>query len=133
MFTLSALQALAGRPLVRRAADVVFGRFARRRARQLDRLPAAAVQEQTLLRLVRAGALSGIAARGVSPPLRPYTFPPLDLALMQDWEQKLDVLARRGAALPVTMLSGVPSWLLVLFDRLRQVTGKGRIRDVWPG
>jgi hypothetical protein len=30
------------------------------------------------------------------------------------------------------MLSGVPSWMLVLFDRLRQVTGKERIIDIWP-
>jgi hypothetical protein len=82
---------------------------------------------------VLAGDLSGIAAREVSPLMRPYTFPPLDLALLQDWEKKLDLLARRGAVLPITMLSGVPSWLLVLFERLRQVTGKERISDVWTG
>src|SRR5579872_3592601 len=51
--TLSVLAGLAGRPLMRRAADAVLGRFALRRARQLDRQPAARVQEQTLLRLVR--------------------------------------------------------------------------------
>jgi hypothetical protein len=31
------------------------------------------------------------------------------------------------------MLSGIPSWLLVLFDRLRQETGRERIADIWPG
>jgi hypothetical protein len=81
---------------------------------------------------ILAGDLSGIAAREVSPILRPYTFPPLELALLRDWERKIDVLARRGAALPITMLSGVPSWLLLLFDRLRQVTGHDHISDVWP-
>jgi len=30
------------------------------------------------------------------------------------------------------MLSGVPSWLLVLFDRLKNVTGRDRIADIWP-
>ena len=30
------------------------------------------------------------------------------------------------------MLSGVPSWLLVLFDRLKQITGRERIADIWP-
>jgi hypothetical protein len=69
----------------------------------------------------------------VSPLLRPFTFPPLELALSRDWEQKMGLLAGQAARLPITMLSGVPSWLLVLFDRLRQVTGKGRIADVWPG
>ncbi len=53
MPTLSVFQRLAGRPLVRRAADVFLSRQARRRVAQLDRCPAARVQQQTLLRLVR--------------------------------------------------------------------------------
>jgi hypothetical protein len=81
---------------------------------------------------VLAGDLSGIAAREVSPFLRPYTFPPLDLALMRDWDRKMQLLAERGGALPITAVSGVPSWLLVLFERLRQVTGRERLIDVWP-
>jgi hypothetical protein len=81
---------------------------------------------------VLAGDLSGIAAREVSPFLRPYTFPPLDLALMRDWDRKMQLLAERGAALPITAVSGIPSWLLVLFERLRQITGRERLIDVWP-
>jgi hypothetical protein len=91
--------------------------------RTLTRTPAA----------VRAGDLSGIVAREVSPLLRPYTFPPLDLALLADWDEKLDRLVERAVGLPITMLSGVPSWLLALFDRLRRRTGKERIAEVWPG
>ena len=82
---------------------------------------------------VRVGDLSGIVAREASALLRPFTFPPPDLALLRDWEKKLDLLVRHGVGLPVTMLSGVPSWLLVLFDRLRRATGRGRVADVWPG
>jgi hypothetical protein len=81
---------------------------------------------------VLAGDLSGIAAREVSSALRPYTFPPLDLGLLKDWDEKVQLLAQRSAALPITVLGGVPSWLLVLFERLRQVTGKERIADIWP-
>jgi hypothetical protein len=80
-----------------------------------------------------AGDLSGIVAREASPWLRPFTFPPPGLALQRDWDAKVQLLAERGAPLPITMLSGVPSWLLLLFDRLRRVTGKDRIADVWPG
>src|SRR5258708_29283156 len=79
-----------------------------------------------------AGDLSGIAARAVPAFLRPYTFPPLDIALLSDWEQKLDLLARRSLDQPITMVSGVPSWLLVLFERLRQMTGQEHIIDIWP-
>jgi hypothetical protein len=81
---------------------------------------------------ILAGDLSGIAAREVSRFLRPYTFPPLDLALMRDWDRKMQLLAERSAALPITAVSGVPSWLLVLFERLRQVTGRDRLIDIWP-
>src|SRR6516162_8699813 len=81
---------------------------------------------------VSAGDLSAIATREVSSFLRPYTFPPPDLALLRDWDRKVQLLAERAAALPITLLGGVPSWLLVLFDRLRQVTGHDCIADIWP-
>ena len=67
-----------------------------------------------------------------SPYLRPYTFPPTDLALERDWEKKMWQLAELAARLPITMLSGVPSWLLLLFDRLKQITGRQHIADIWP-
>jgi hypothetical protein len=79
-----------------------------------------------------AGDLSGISVREASSLLRPFSFPPADLALMRDWEEKLTVLAQRGAALPITLLSGIPSWMLVLFDRLFKRTGRKRVADIWP-
>lgn len=78
------------------------------------------------------GDLSGIAAREVSPFLRPFVYPPLELALLRDWELKMTLLAEQSARLPITLVSGVPSWLLVLFDRLRAVTGRKHIADIWP-
>jgi hypothetical protein len=79
-----------------------------------------------------AGDLSGIAAREAPVLMGPYTFPPKELALLSDWEEKLTRLAERSTRLPITMISGVPSWLLVLFDRLKQITGKSYISDIWP-
>ncbi len=79
-----------------------------------------------------AGDLSGIAAREAPALLRPFTFPPLDLALMSDWDLKLSLLAERSAPLPITLVSGVPSWLLVLFERLKQITGRSTVAEVWP-
>ena len=64
--------------------------------------------------------------------LRPYTFPPLDLALLRDWDRKMQLLAEKSARLPITAVSGVPSWMLLLFERLRQITGKERLIDIWP-
>lgn len=81
---------------------------------------------------VWAGDLSGIMARELPPILRPYAFPPLHLALERDWDRKVQLLAEQSARLPITLVSGVPAWLLVLFERLLQITGRERIVDVWP-
>jgi hypothetical protein len=83
-------------------------------------------------RPVLAGDLSGIALREVPLILRPYTYPSPDVALLTDWEAKLERLAEQSIRLPVTLVSGVPSWLLVLFERLRQLTGREYIAEVWP-
>jgi hypothetical protein len=80
----------------------------------------------------QGGDLSGITVREASPLLRPFTFPPERLALVKDWDEKMRLFAECGVNLPITMLSGIPSWLLVLFDRLKQVTGRERIADIWP-
>jgi hypothetical protein len=81
---------------------------------------------------VQQGDLSGIAAKEVNPLLRHYTFPPLELALEPDWDKKLSLLAERSMREPITLVGGVPSWLLALFQRLLDISGKPTIADVWP-
>lgn len=80
----------------------------------------------------RAGDLSAVAAREVWQGIRPYTFPPMELARIPDWETKVQKLAEAAAREPITAISGVPSWILFLFDRLKKVTGKNTIADIWP-
>jgi hypothetical protein len=77
------------------------------------------------------GDLSGIAVREVPMMLRPFSYPPLDVALMTDWDTKLDHLAEQSVTRPITLISGVPSWLLVLFERLLKATGKQTLKEVW--
>ena len=81
---------------------------------------------------VRQGDLSGIAAEAAGDWLRPYTFPPLELALEADWDRKLAELAERSVGERITMIGGVPSWLLALFARLKALTGKSTMAEVWP-
>lgn len=79
-----------------------------------------------------AGDLSGIATKELMLAARPYVFPPLDLSLIPDWSVKLQKLAERSVAEPITAISGVPSWVLKLFDVVKQVSGKKTIAEVWP-
>ncbi len=81
---------------------------------------------------VEQGDLSGIAAKELNAFLRPYAFPPLELALEPNWDRKLGLLADRSRNEPITLVGGVPSWLLVLFQRLLDITGKSTIAEVWP-
>jgi hypothetical protein len=81
---------------------------------------------------VFAADLSGIAAATLSPLLSPLTFPPLDIALDPDWDRKLSRLADASRSERITLVSGIPSWLLQFFQRLLDTTGKSTVAEVWP-
>src|SRR5262249_20798526 len=67
------------------------------------------------------GDLSGISAREVHNVLRPYVYPPPDVALLGNWEEKVKILAEQSAKEQISVISGVPSWMLTLFDHLKKV------------
>ncbi len=79
-----------------------------------------------------AGDLSGIAGRELLDFLRPYTFPPSDAMLLSDWKEKVRRFAELSANQRITAISGIPAWMMVLFDRLKEVTGKSTIAEIWP-
>ena len=79
-----------------------------------------------------AGDLSGIAAKELYAFLRPYTFPPAELTLITDWEEKVRRFAQLSAHEPITALSGIPAWMYVLFARLKEATGKATVAEAWP-
>ncbi|MBR4215145.1 MAG: GH3 auxin-responsive promoter family protein, partial [Bacteroidales bacterium] len=58
--------------------------------------------------------------------------PGLDIALMENWDEKLLKMAQVVAKENVTSISGVPSWTLVLFRKILEITGKNNISEVWP-
>ena len=58
--------------------------------------------------------------------------PDLSIALMDEWESKIEKLANSTIKENVTSISGVPTWTLVLFKRILEITGKKTIAEVWP-
>ena len=58
--------------------------------------------------------------------------PSLSIALMEEWETKLQKMAEATAKEDVTNISGVPSWTLVLLNKILEITGKQNINEVWP-
>ena len=58
--------------------------------------------------------------------------PDLSIALMDEWENKIEKLAESTIKENVTSISGVPTWTLILFKRILELTGKKTIAEVWP-
>lgn len=58
--------------------------------------------------------------------------PDLSIALMDEWEQKIEALAQSTIHENVTSMMGVPTWLIVLLKRILEITGKKNIKEVWP-
>ncbi|KIC91189.1 GH3 auxin-responsive promoter family protein [Flavihumibacter sp. ZG627] len=58
--------------------------------------------------------------------------PELSIALMDEWESKIEQLALATIPENVTSISGVPTWTLVLMKRILEMTGKSSISEIWP-
>ncbi|RYZ62796.1 MAG: GH3 auxin-responsive promoter family protein [Chitinophagaceae bacterium] len=58
--------------------------------------------------------------------------PDLSIALMDEWEEKIEKLAQSTITENVTSMAGVPTWLIVLLKRILEITGKQTIKEVWP-
>ncbi len=58
--------------------------------------------------------------------------PELSIALMDEWENKIEQLCQSTIYENVTSISGVPTWTLVLIKRILEITGKATLKEVWP-
>lgn len=58
--------------------------------------------------------------------------PDLSIALMDEWEEKIEKIAQSTIHENVTFITGVPTWTLVLFKRILEITGKKNMLEVWP-
>lgn len=68
-----------------------------------------------------AGDVSGINTKLTPFWVKNRIFPTPELALIGDWDQKLDALATRVLDMRITMMSGMCNWLLVMLDRVREL------------
>jgi len=58
--------------------------------------------------------------------------PSLDIALMDDWEDKIEKMAKATSEVNVTSIQGVPTWTIVLLQRIVELKGVDNILEVWP-
>ncbi len=58
--------------------------------------------------------------------------PDLDVALMNDWEKKIEMMIATVLPQDITHIAGVPTWTLVLIQRILERTGKKNLLEVFP-
>ena len=78
------------------------------------------------------GDLSAILIENINPIINYIRIPSKKTALLQDFEQKRDRIAREALHRNVTNLSGVPSWMLSVLTRVMELSGKEHLNEIWP-
>jgi len=79
------------------------------------------------------GDISAIMIRHLPWVARPFFGPDLRTALMADWEEKISRIARYAAKRSdIVMVGGVPTWSLLLFQHILELSGREHLRDLWP-
>tara|TARA_B100001142_G_C14344739_1_gene659452 strand:- start:910 stop:2427 length:1518 start_codon:yes stop_codon:yes gene_type:complete len=61
-----------------------------------------------------------------------HRVPDINTALMKDWDEKLDKIAKQAVNENITNITGVPSWMLILLKRILKISKKNSITEVWP-
>jgi hypothetical protein len=79
-----------------------------------------------------AGDVSAVVMKNLPSWAQYIRTPSLEVALMDEWEAKLERIAEITAGENVTSLLGTPTWGLVLIDKILARTGKSNILEVWP-
>ncbi|MGQ0628828.1 MAG: GH3 family domain-containing protein [Phycisphaerales bacterium] len=86
---------------------------------------------------IATGDLSGLVTPLIRWPISSIYLPGKSIALMSDWPAKIEAMARATLDADVRMISGMPSWMLVVFERVMGLAReRGRpaetLADVWP-
>ena len=80
----------------------------------------------------RAGDVSALIMQSLPGWAEYLRTPPLPLALLDEWEEKIERIARHVLTQDVRVLAGVPTWMLVLLRRVVALAGAQHAAEVWP-
>jgi hypothetical protein len=78
------------------------------------------------------GDVSAVIMRNLPPWAQFIRTPSLETALMGNWEEKIDKLALESAKDNVTNIAGVPTWTILLIQKIVELEKKNNILEVWP-
>jgi hypothetical protein len=81
---------------------------------------------------ILTGRLSGIVNHHVPAYLRRNQMPSYETNCIEDWEEKVDRIAHETLERNMTLVSGIPPWVQMYFDRILALSGKATVREVFP-
>lgn len=79
-----------------------------------------------------SGDLSAIIIRNLPIWVEVRRTPVIETALMENWEEKIERMARETMREDVRSIAGVPSWTLIILRRILELTGRANMFEVWP-
>lgn len=80
---------------------------------------------------IKTGRLSGIVAHHIPNYLQKNRLPSLKTNLIEDWETKVDEIVKETEKENMTLISGIPPWLIMYFEKLIERNGK-KITELFP-
>ena len=78
------------------------------------------------------GDLSAILIENIHPLANFLRVPNKEIALLSDFEEKMERIARSTISKNITNISGVPSWMMAVIKRVLEITGAQSLDEVWP-
>src|ERR1700744_3553156 len=81
---------------------------------------------------IQTGRLSGIVAHHVPGYLQKNRLPSYEVNCIDDWEQKVDAIVQETLHEDMRLISGIPPWCQMYFDRLSAISGGKKIKDIFP-
>lgn len=81
---------------------------------------------------VKIGRLSGIVAHYVPAYLQTNRMPSMEVNCIEDWENKVDAIVEETLKEKMTLISGIPPWVQMYFEKLIEKTGKSSIKEIFP-
>ncbi|TSJ39346.1 GH3 auxin-responsive promoter family protein [Mucilaginibacter corticis] len=81
---------------------------------------------------IPTGRLSGIVAHHVPAYLQKNRLPSYEVNCIEDWEEKVDAIVQETVTEDMRLISGIPPWCQMYFDRLSAVSGGKKIKDIFP-
>ncbi|WP_343660276.1 GH3 auxin-responsive promoter family protein [Chryseobacterium sp.] len=80
---------------------------------------------------IKTGRLSGIVAHHIPNYLQKNRLPSWETNIIEDWETKVDKIIEETERENMTLISGIPPWLIMYFEKLTEKHGK-KIKQLFP-